>query len=97
MLVRYNEKHPPRIYKDILGCSGYYQKSLICFFANGDNNFVDDGIVENSLLFIDTEKSFDEKKINVFQLSDHRLKLSKKTINSSKYIGRVISVINQYE
>lgn len=41
-------KHEPAGYEDILGCSGYpNQESIACFLANGDNNFLNEGIVQN--------------------------------------------------
>ncbi|MEE1318008.1 MAG: hypothetical protein UHD05_00715, partial [Ruminococcus sp.] len=49
------EKHKPCYMKGVIGCGGYANtKSLVCMTANGDNNFVDEGIVENSILFVTT-------------------------------------------
>ena len=69
----------------------------ITFTANGDNNFVQDGIVENSLLFIDKSKNYEKNGLNVYKLPDEQYKLSKTNIEKADYIGRVIMVTNQYE
>lgn len=97
MSVIYNELHPPQKLRGFLGCCGYGSTDLICLIANGDNNFVQDGIVENSLLFIDKNKSYEKNGLNVYKLPDEQYKLSKTNIEKADYIGRVILVTNQYE
>ena len=97
MSVIYNELHQPKKSKDLLGCCGYSSDDLFCLIANGDNNFVQEGIVENSLLFIDKNKDYDSNSLNVYMLSDEQYKLSRTNIEKADYIGRVVMVTNQYE
>lgn len=53
--ITFSDKHPPCGYLGILGCNGYEKsESVVCLTANGDNNFLNEGIVEGSILFVDT-------------------------------------------
>jgi hypothetical protein len=91
-------KHEPAGYEDILGCSGYpNQESIACFLANGDNNFLNEGIVQNSLLYIDTKGRYEEGKLNVFDRSDEepRFKVSRSKVKNAQFFGRVILIVNQ--
>ena len=76
------ENMTPCGYYDILGCSGFMNtKHIVCMTANGDNNFVDEGIVEGTLLFIDTSQSFQKGLLNVLKYADGvepQFKLSRK-------------------
>ena len=63
-----SDKHAPCGYMGILGCNGYEKTdSIICLTANGDNNFLNEGIVEGSILFIETRSKFQEGLLNVFK------------------------------
>ena len=64
--------------------------------ANGDNNFLDAGIVENSLVFINTKLKFIEGGLNIFKLSEDKYKISRKEIKG-EYFGRVFMTINTYD
>lgn len=97
MSVIYNESHPPQKLRGLLGCCGYSSGDLICLIANGDNNFVQEGIVENSLLFIDKNKEYESDRLNVYQFPNEQYKLSRTNVDRADYIGRVILVANQYE
>ena len=97
MSVIYNDLHPPQKLRGFLGCCGYGSTDLICLVTNGDNNFVKEGIVENSLLFIDKNKEYEGNKLNVYQFPDEQYKLSRALIERADYVGRVILVANQYE
>ena len=96
-----SEKHAPCGYMDILGVSGYKEaKNVICLTANGDNNFIDEGIVENSILFVDTSESFIKGLLNVFKLQPNcspQYKLSREEIPNASYFGKVIMAIKQYQ
>ena len=60
--------HIPCSYLCILGCGGYKNtEQIICMTATGDNNFLSDGIVEGTLLFIDTSSKFKSGLLNVFK------------------------------
>lgn len=53
--------HPPTFSYGVLGCSMYQNaSSIICCIANGDNNFADCGIVENSIVFVQKKLPFKE-------------------------------------
>lgn len=94
-------KHEPCAYRGIIGCNGYTNTSnMVCMTANGDNNFVDEGIVENSILFIDTNVEFVEGMLNVFKFPTDcspQYKLSKKYILNAEFFGKVIMAVNQYQ
>ena len=95
------EKHPPSTMKGIVGCNGYSNtKSLICLLANGDDNFLSDGIVENSILFIDTTALFEEGLLNVFKYPYENFpqyKLSKVYLSDLTFVGKVVMSIKQYQ
>ena len=95
--VVYNESNAPIVTRGVLGCKGYFSNEIICFIANGDNNFINDGIVENSLVFVDREIPYKKGKVSVFQQPDSSYKLSKAKVRKAEYIGQVVMVINQYE
>lgn len=97
MSVVYSDTHPPQKIRSLLGCSGYSTESIVCLIANGDNNFMDYGIVENSLLFVDINKPFRKNSLNVYKGMDEGYELSKDRTENKEYIGRVIMVTNQYE
>ena len=95
------EKHKPCFLKGVIGCGGYANtNSIVCMTANGDNNFIDEGIVENSILFVDTSESFIKGLLNVFKLQPNCLpqyKLSREEIPNASYFGKVIMAIKQYQ
>lgn len=95
------EKHPPSTMRGIVGCNGYSNtKSLICLLANGDNNFLLDGIVEDSILFIDTTALFEDGLLNVFKFpyeNSPQYKLSKVYLSDLIFVGKVVMSIKQYQ
>ena len=97
MSVVYNESNAPIATKGVLGCKGYFSNEIVCFIANGDNNFINDGIVENSLVFVDKEILYKKGKVSVFQQPDSSYRLSKSKVRKAEYVGQVVMVINQYE
>lgn len=63
-----SDKHIPCGYMGILGCNGYeVSDKIICLTANGDDNFLNEGIVEGSILFVDTNGKYEEGLLNVFK------------------------------
>lgn len=95
------ENMTPCGYYDILGCSGFMNtKHIVCMTANGDNNFVDEGIVEGTLLFIDTSQSFQKGLLNVLKYADGvepQFKLSRKKLSGTTQYGKVVLAVNQYK
>ena len=95
------QNHQPCKMKDVIGCDGYTNtNNVVCMTANGENNFIDEGIVKNSLLFIDTSESFIAGMLNVFKLQPDcspQYKLSKDKVPNASYFGKVIMAINQYQ
>lgn len=48
--IAQSDNHVPCGYMGMLGCNGYEQiDGIICLIANGDNNFLNEGIVEGSI------------------------------------------------
>ncbi len=93
-------KHSPYIFNGIVGCDRYSNAgSIICFIANGDNNFLNEGIVEKSILFVDTEGTFETGKLNVFEQKNQtpKFKVSRTHIPDARFVGRVVMCANQYE
>lgn len=94
------EKLKPICYTHIIGCGGFgHTKSVICLTANDDNNFLNEGIVEGSLLFVDTEKDYQKGELNVFKYNDDTVpeyKLSRTEVDGATYIGKILMTINRY-
>lgn len=93
------ENITPCGYMDILGCKGYNTKNIICVTANGDNNFLNEGIVEGSILFVDTSEKYKSRQLNVFKFKEEtnpQFKLSRTKVTGATYIGKVLMAINQY-
>ncbi len=95
------EIHPPKMVRDVIGIGGYdrvRRTSVVCMHANNDNNFVEEGIVQNSVVFVDTSAEFTEGCLNVFKTDGViPFKLSRTIIPEMEYVGRIILTINQYE
>ena len=95
-----SDKHAPCGYRGILGCDGYDKADkIICLTANGDNNFLNEGIVEGSLLFIDTSSKYKEGLLNVFKFKANispQYKLSRNKVAGATFVGKVLMAINQY-
>ena len=64
------EQLTPCGYMDILGCNGYDTRNVVCVTANGDNNFLNEGIVEGTLLFVDTSEEYKAGQLNVFKFKE---------------------------
>ena len=94
------EKHVPYSCFGILGCNGYKDTDkVICMTASGGNNFASEGIVEGSLLFIDTTCECQSGALNVFKYKAERTpqyKLSRRKIPHAAYVGKVLMAVNQY-
>lgn len=98
--VSYSEFHAPYRYMGILGCSGYDPNSkIICLTANGGNHYLKEGIVEGSLLFVDTGEAFRRGALNVFQVhaDEPKYKLARNKPRNSTYVGTVLMAVNQYQ
>lgn len=84
---------------DMLGCRGFNTKDVICMTANGDNNFLNEGIVEGSVLFIDTKSKYKQGQLNVFKFKEEvspQYKLSRTKLTGATFVGKVLMAINQY-
>lgn len=92
----------PLVYEHgLLGFRGYLRDGLFCVIANGDNNFLLQGIAEGSLLVVDRKKAYQKNKLNVFRTDvvvdgQKQLKLSLTRIRGAPYVGRVVMSVNQY-
>ena len=97
-LIR-SQHHRPRINNDVIGLDGYANTdSVVCLIANEDNNFLNEGIVENSILFVDTAKEYREGSLSIYQLTnaDTPFMLSRTPVGGAEYFGRIILTINPY-
>lgn len=95
------EIHPPKMVRDVIGIGGFERErreSVVCLHANDDNNFLKEGIVRNSLVYVDTSAEFKDGALNVFKTGGKvPFKLSRTTIPDKEYIGRIFLTVNQYE
>ena len=94
------EKHTPGKQFDIIGCSGYSNmNNIVCLTASADNNFIEEGIVQGTLLFVDKDSTYEKGKLNVFRYKRDRspqYKLSRTKIPNGSFIGTVFMAVNQY-
>lgn len=94
------EGHVPYRFLGVLGCNGYKNTDkVICMTASGDNNFLAEGIIKGSLLFVDTTGECQRGSLNVFKYKAERTpqyKLSRRKIPHATYIGKVLMTVNQY-
>ena len=95
------EQHPLVFLHGVLGFQGYPETDLFCVPANGNNNFLSYGIVENSLLIVSRKEPFAPTALNVFQISQAshgkaQLKLSPVWLADASYVGCVILSANLY-
>ena len=93
-------KHTPCIVNGIVGCDRYENTdSIMCLIANNDNNFLNEGIVEKSIIFVDTKGTYEPGKLNVFERENEipKFKISRTQLPEAKFIGRIIMTANQYE
>lgn len=92
--------HTPCGYMGMLGCNGYGNTSkVICLTASGDNNFLDEGIIEGTILFVDTGEEYKKGLLNVFKYKADQTpqyKLSRRKIPHATYVGKVLMAVNQY-
>ena len=98
-----SEKHLPCIQKDVLGCNGHIGKDdYFCLIATKEDGsdgtrYINDGIVENSILYVNKKVPFENDRLNVFIDPDGNFELSTKRKTDKTYFGRVIMTINQYD
>ena len=96
----WDQGHIPMGYMDVLGCGGYTNTDkIICMIASAHNNFISDGIVEGSIIFIDTEVECHRGNLNVYQCrqgAKTHYKLSRKEPLNAAYIGKVVMAINRF-
>ena len=91
------EKHSPCITGNILGCEGFeYKDSIFRIMINGDNNFINYGITEDTIVFADRDKEFIDGGINVYRLNDGSYTLSRSK-KKADFKGRVIMSVNIYD
>lgn len=94
------EQHTPCRQAGLIGCGGYAKtNNIICLTASNDNNYISDGIVQGTLLFVDTDGAYEKGKLNVFQYKRERnpqYKLSRTKVPKGTFIGTVFMAVNQY-
>ena len=95
-----NQVHAPMECMGILGCGGYSNAgNVVCMVASAHNNFISDGIVEGSLVFIDTDCECLRGNLNVYRYQNGRTtqyKLSRKDVLQATFVGKVIMAVNQF-
>ena len=100
MQTIFTQKHAPGGCMGMLGCDGYQNTDkVICFYASAHNNFISDGIVEGSLVFVDTDCDCLRGNLNVYRRFDGRepqYKLSRKDVPQAAFVGKVVMAVNQF-
>lgn len=95
-----SDGYKPYNYKNVIGIFDVLEnRDLCCLIANDDNNFLKEGIVEGSLLFVDRNEKYIDGSLNVFKYNDTRepqYKLSRTKVRDASYIGKVMITMNQY-
>ena len=95
-----NSDHVPMNYLDMLGCGGYQSTDkVVCMIASAHNNFISKGIVEGSLIFVDTDCECQRGNLNVYRCLNGRepqYKLSRKDVIQATFVGRVLMAVNQF-
>ena len=84
-------KHQPDYENGVLGCRGYAPTGFKSFFAGDEGNYIEDGIVENSIVFVQTMYGFEEGKLNVFLLPDGKEYKISRTLLPGEYIGQAVA------
>ena len=97
----YTEKHQPQSRYDVIGLGGFdpdRTEPVFCLLANDDNNFLNEGIVLNSQLFVDPNTEFREGALNVFRQKDdtYPFKLYRTVFPGGEFVGRIIMTVNYY-
>ena len=94
------QEHAPASCMGILGCDGYPNADkIICLYASAHNNFISEGIVEGSLVFVDTDCDCLRGNLNVYRRLNCRepqYKLSRKEIPQAAFVGKVLMAVNQF-
>lgn len=94
-----SEIHKPSMKEGIIGCGGYTKKPdrLYCLIVNGDGLYLNDGIVNGSIVYVDADAPYEIDKLNVFVNDVGQYELSVDRRCDDRYLGRVIMAINKYE
>lgn len=94
------DKHTPCMQAGVIGCGGYIEKNnVICLTASDDNNFLQEGIIQGTLLFVDADSTYEKGKLNVFRYKRERTpqyKLSRTKVPKGLFVGTVFMAVNQY-
>ena len=95
-----NQVHAPMECMGIVGGGGYGNtENVVCMVASAHNNFISDGIVEGSLIFIDTDCECQRGNLNVYRYQNGRTpqyKLSRKDVLQATFVGKVLMAVNQF-
>ena len=96
-----SEEHQPQMAFGVIGLGGFDRhknKSVFCLIANNDNHFLNEGIVNNSFVFVDKMAAYREGALNVFRQSNnaHPFKLARSQFPGAEYFGRVFLTVNHY-
>ena len=90
----------PSFRDGVIGFDGFNGGDIVCAIANGDNNFIKNGIVEGSLILIDKALPFRRGKLNIFRTDGENgesvgFRISTTKLEKFPYYGRIIMSVNQ--
>ena len=69
--------------------------NLCCLIADGSGNFLNSGITEGTLIYIDRSLPFEKGEINVFRINGTYI-LSELNVSNGKFVGRAVMSVNRY-
>lgn len=85
-------KFEPALHSKVIGVKGMFEEpeSVFCLVADTGDKFLNKGIVNDSLVFVDSNLPCSENKLNVYCLPGGYYRLSEKDDPDAFYAGRVI-------
>ncbi len=96
MVKNLTEIHPCSRFGNTIGCVYENANDFFALKANGDNNFLDYGIAENSILFVKPCKDVPKEALRVYKTNKEEYKLTLTDIDDCTLVGMVVMSISQY-
>ncbi len=90
-----SSNHTPALSDGILGMDGFSKSDdICCLAANSTGKFLNKGICDGSIIYINRTSSYSENNLNVFVMPDGGYLLSDKDEPDGFYFGKAIMTVN---
>ena len=91
-------KFEPATNSGVLGIRGYLDEpeSVFCLVAATGEKFLNKGIIDDSLIFVDSNLPCSENELNVYCVPGGYFRLSEKDEPDAFYAGRVVMTVTVY-